>query len=138
VFTAQRETRFVFFIEVRHAGIQVPAEIVELRLRGKRAHLFGRFLRDVNKADHDIRNLHAGIVDVVLHLDAPPGATKQAHERVAQRRVAQVADVRSLVWIDICVSTMYLAAPGRATGGVAAAPATAAAKNAARERYRLT
>jgi len=106
-FTAQRETRFVFFIEVRHAGIQVPAEIVELRLRGKCAHFFGRFLSDVNKANHDVCDLHAGIVDVVLHLDAPPGAAEQAHQRVAQRCVAQMADVRSLVWIDICVFTMY-------------------------------
>ncbi len=102
-FTAQGETRFIFFIEMRHAGVQVPAEIIELRLRGKRTHFFGRFLRDMNEADHDIGDLHAGIIDVVLHLDSAPGAAEQAHERVAQCCVAQMADVRRLVRIDIRV-----------------------------------
>jgi hypothetical protein len=57
----------------------------------------------MQKADHHIRHLHAGVVDVVLHVDHVPCRTKQAHKGVAENRVAQMADVRGLVGIDGCV-----------------------------------
>jgi hypothetical protein len=50
--------------------------------------------------DDDIRYLHAEIVDVVLHLDGRAAEAQHASERVAERRVAQVADVRRLVRVD--------------------------------------
>ena len=102
-FAAQRQARLVFFEELRDARVEVPAEIIELRLRGKRAHFIGRFLRDMDKSDDDIRDLDAGVVDIVLHFDAAPGAAKHPHQRIAQRGVAQVADMRGLVRIDIGV-----------------------------------
>jgi hypothetical protein len=57
----------------------------------------------VQKADDHVRDLHASVVDVILDFDALPGAAQQADEGVAQRRIAQVADVRGLVGIDVGV-----------------------------------
>jgi hypothetical protein len=54
----------------------------------------------VQESHHHIGHLHAGVVDVVLHVHLLPGGAQQAHERVAENGVAQVADVRGLVGID--------------------------------------
>ena len=42
-FAAQGEARFVFLEKMRDARVQVPAEIIELRLRGQGAHFRRRF-----------------------------------------------------------------------------------------------
>ena len=68
------------------------------------------------EAHHHVGHLHAGVVDVVLHLDAMAARAQHAHERVAQRGVAQVADVRRLVGIDVGVLDDDLFA--RAGGGL--------------------
>ena len=52
------------------------------------------------KADHHVGDLHAGVVDVVLHFDRVAAELQRAHQRVAERGVAKVADVRRLVRID--------------------------------------
>ena len=57
----------------------------------------------MKKPDHHVGHLHAGVVDVVLHFHAPARRAQHAHEGVAQDGVAQVADVRGLVGIDIGV-----------------------------------
>jgi hypothetical protein len=54
----------------------------------------------MQKPHHNIRNLHAGVVDVVLHIHLLPGSPQQPHKRVAENRIAQVPHVRSLVGID--------------------------------------
>ena len=54
----------------------------------------------MSQADHNISDLDAGVVDVVLHVDPLPGGAQQAHKGVAQDGVAQVTDVRSLVGVD--------------------------------------
>ena len=54
----------------------------------------------MQKAHHHIGHLHAGVVDVVLHVHLLPGGAQQAHKGVAENGVAQVADVRGLVGID--------------------------------------
>ena len=63
----------------------------------------------MQKSDHHIGDLHAGVVDVVLHVDFLPGSAQQAHERVAENGVAQVSDVRGLVGIDAGVLDQNLA-----------------------------
>ena len=55
---------------------------------------------EVQEAHHDVGDLHAGVVDVVLHPDLAAAAPQHAHEGVAERRVAQVADVGGLVGVD--------------------------------------
>ena len=54
----------------------------------------------MSQTDHDIGNLDPGVVNVVLHVDMLPGGAQQTHKGVAQDRVAQMTDVRSLVGID--------------------------------------
>src|SRR5262245_41175393 len=55
------------------------------------------------QADDDIGHLHARVIDVILNLDVAPGGFEDSHEGIADRRVAQVTDVRRFVWIDVRV-----------------------------------
>ena len=55
------------------------------------------------KARHHVGHLHAGVVDVILHFDRPAARAQHAHEGVAQDGVAQMADMRGLVGIDVGV-----------------------------------
>ena len=59
-----------------------------------------RFPLDVQEADDNVRDLDAGVVDVVLHIDFPAGFAQQADEGIAKDGVAQMAYVRSLVGIN--------------------------------------
>ena len=59
-----------------------------------------RLVFELAEADDDVGDLDAGVVDVVLDLDLAPLEAEQPSERVAGRRVAEVADVRRLVRID--------------------------------------
>ena len=71
----------------------------------------------VVEAHHHVGHLHAGIVDVVLHLHAMAARAQHADEGVAQRGVAQMADMRRLVGVDIGVlDDDLLARAGRASG----------------------
>jgi hypothetical protein len=65
---------------------------------------------EVMKAHHHIGHLHAGVIDVVLHLHALAAGAHHAHERVAQRGVAQVPDVRRFIGVDVGVLDDDLAA----------------------------
>ena len=62
-----------------------------------RPHLRRGDVLELPEADRDVRDLHAGVVDVVLDLDLAAEEAQQPAERVAERGVAQVADVRRLV-----------------------------------------
>ncbi len=91
-------------VEEADARVQVPAVIVERvvvrRRRVERAHVFERQLLDVLEADDHVGDLHARVVDVVVHFDALAARAQDADERVAEHRVAHVADVRRLVRVD--------------------------------------
>ncbi len=54
----------------------------------------------MDQADHYVRDLNPGVVDVVLYIDLLARRLEQAHKRVAQNGIAQMADVRRLVGID--------------------------------------
>jgi hypothetical protein len=58
------------------------------------------FVLELAEADDNIRDLHAGIVDVVLHLDRDVPESEQPHQRVAERGIPEVTDVGGLVRID--------------------------------------
>ena len=62
------------------------------------------------KADDHIGDLHAGVVNVVLHLDGLAGGAQQANRGVAEHGVPQVTDVGRLVRIDRRVLNDDLAA----------------------------
>ena len=91
--------RFILFIKLRHSRIQVPAQIIEFRARGERAHFRHLLSFHVLKADHHVSHLHARVVDVVLHLHAFTGVTQNSRNRVAQHRVPQVPDMCRFIWI---------------------------------------
>ena len=55
---------------------------------------------EVAETHHDVSHLHAGVVDVVLDLDRHSAEPQDPDERVAEGRVAEVADVRGLVGVD--------------------------------------
>ncbi len=82
-------------------GVEVPADVVE-RL-GDRGHLRRPRVPQVEEADHHVGELDAGVVDVVLDLDGVAQAPLAAGEHVAEHGVAQVADVRRLVRVDVGV-----------------------------------
>ena len=82
-----------------------------------RADLVERFVLELAEADDDVGDLHAGVVDVVLHFDRRAAEAQHAHERVAERRVAQVADVRGLVRVDGRVLDDGLVRRGARRGG---------------------
>ena len=54
----------------------------------------------MQKANHDVGYLHAGVVDVVLNVDLVSRGAEQTHKRITEDGVAQMADVRGLVGID--------------------------------------
>ena len=92
---------------------------------------------ELAEADGDVRDLDAGVVDVVLDLDLAAEEAEQPAERVAERGVAQVPDVRGLVRIDGGVLDDGLVAEpvGR---GVALVAQPRASASAARSRKKLT
>ena len=89
----------------RRVRVEIPAVVIEAHggVGEQRLHVGERLLFQVVEAHHDVGHLHAGVVDVVLHLDALAAGAQHAHEGVAERRVAQVADVGRLVGIDVGV-----------------------------------
>ena len=111
----------------RDLGVQVPAEMVEAGAGIDRqgAHGIRALLPQVVKGGHHVSHLHAGVVDVVLHLDSTAERAQQAHERVAEHGVAEMADVRRLVGVDVRVlddhlgrRSRYGLAPRQHGGGI--------------------
>ena len=98
-----------------------------------RADVLEVVLLELAEADDDVGHLHAGVVDVVLHFDRVAAEAQHAHERVAERRVAKVADVRRLVRVDRGVLDDGLFGAGRRAGQASPARPSRAA-NAGRSR----
>jgi hypothetical protein len=102
---------------------------------GDRADLVERLLLELAEAHHDVGHLHAGVVDVVLHLHARAAEPQRADERVAQRGVAEMADVGRLVRVDRRVLDDRLAA--LAATGRESASALTQERRADRERIEV-
>ncbi len=81
------------------------------------ANLGERLAGQVPESDDDVGDLHAGVVDVVLHLDRNAAEAQHAHQRVAERGVSKVADVGRLVRVDGRVLDDGLAAGVRSRAG---------------------
>ena len=80
--------------------VQVPAVVVKPGRLGDVPDIVDRLLLEFLEADDDVGDLNAHVVDVVLHFDRRAAKPEHPHQRVAERGVAQVADVRGLVGID--------------------------------------
>ena len=71
-----------------------------LKLRIKFLDLVERLVLEIDETDDDVRDLNAGVVDIVLHLDPLAVRLQDPLERVAEDRVSHMADVRGFVRID--------------------------------------
>ena len=96
-----------------YARVKIPAVVIKRSIVGKRAveglDVVERHLLEVHEANHDVRHLHAGVVDVVLDFDAIARCLQNAHEGVAQDSVAHVPDVGGFVGINAGVLNHQLA-----------------------------
>ena len=110
---ANLEAAFVLLVPLRHAGVEVPAVVVEPRRVRDRPHFRQPLALELPEADSDVGDLHAGIVDVVLNFDLAAEESQQTAESVAERGVAQVPDVGCLVRIDCRVLDDRLAVAPR-------------------------
>src|SRR5437588_392036 len=54
----------------------------------------------MHEPNDNVGDLDTRIIDIVLHLDAFAGGFQDAHKGIAEHGVANVADVRSFVWVD--------------------------------------
>src|SRR5437899_2397089 len=86
--------------KVRRPCVQVPAVVIELRLRRAVLHPNRRHLFHMKQPDHHVCHLHASIVDIVLNLHAVSRMPQDTHHRVSQHGVPHMPDVRGLVRID--------------------------------------
>ena len=103
---AQPRAFGILFEPGAHLAIEVPAQVVE---RFGQGGDLGRLeAAEIEKADHHIGQLHAGVVDVVLHLHRMAEGAQQAGDDVAEHGVSQVADVGRLVGIDVGVLDDHL------------------------------
>ena len=95
---------FAASIEETDPGVEVPTVIIKRAVSGQgKVELLDvceRQVLDVHEADHHVSDLHAGVVDVVLDLDAFTSCEQNSHKRIAKYCVADVPNVRRLVRID--------------------------------------
>jgi len=54
----------------------------------------------VQESDDHVGDLHAGVIDIVLHLHVVCGVAQRSRHGVAQYGVSHMADVRRFVWVD--------------------------------------
>ena len=92
-------------VPLRCARVKIPAVVIDpyaaaLKLSQQLPDVCERSAFQVQKAHHHISHLYAGVVDIVLHVHLVPGGAQQAHKRIAQDCIAQMADVRGLVGIN--------------------------------------
>jgi hypothetical protein len=112
-----------FGVPLRGAGVEIPAVVVDAldliavcglgrphdsrsgdrrygKLFNDLADFGSGFLLQVQESYDHIRDLDAGVVDVVLNVHFVSGGAKQAHEGVAENCIPQMPDVRGLVGIN--------------------------------------
>ena len=85
---------------LRDARIEIPAVVVEPRRVGDVPDPGEVLSLDFAEPDDDVGDLNAEIVDVVLHFHRRVPEREHARQRVAERGVSQMADVRRLVRVD--------------------------------------
>ena len=97
---ANLQPLLVLVVPMGGAGVEIPAVVVEAGRVRRLPDVVEGLALELAEPDHDVRDLHARVVDVVLHLDGDAAKPLDTHQRVSQRRVPEVADVCSLVGID--------------------------------------
>ncbi len=82
--------------------VEIPAVVIEsdVGVGDERLHAVEIPALERGETDNNISDLDTRVVDVVLHLDHPALKAEEPHERVAERRVSKMPDVRGLVRVD--------------------------------------
>ena len=119
---ADAQSILVGCVPLGHPCVEVPAVVVEACGVGDGANAGEILSFELAEADGDVRDLDAGVVDVVLDLDDAAQIAEQPAEGVSERGVAQVADVRGLVRVDGGVLDDGLFGGGRRRRSVAVHP----------------
>jgi hypothetical protein len=97
---ADGQAFLVLAIPVADFRVEVPAVVVEARRVGDALDLVERLPFEHAESNDDVCDLDAGVVDVVLHFHRNAAKAQHPDQRVAERGVAQMSDVRGLVRID--------------------------------------
>src|SRR5262249_30889952 len=101
---AQLQMFLVLFVPLRDARVEIPAVVVKgpavRGLRDEGFHIALPFLLEIKKADDDVRDLNAGVIDIVLDVDVGATGAQEPDKRVAQHSVAQMTYMGSFVGID--------------------------------------
>ena len=97
---AYLQPRLVFVVPLRDARVQIPAVIVEAPGVGDSTDAVEVGVLQLAEAHDHVCHLHAGVVDVVLHLDGYAAEALDPHQRVTECGVSKVTDVCRLVWVD--------------------------------------
>ena len=113
----------VLLVPAGHRGVQVPREVVEpfaavvQRLLGIAAQDFFEALTpNLPEPDDQVGNLDSGVVDIVLRLDPPAEPLEKPDQGIAEDGVAEMADVRGFIGVDVGVFDDDLALVGRWRG----------------------
>ena len=97
---SKREAGLVLPVPLSDLRVEIPAVVVKAGRVCDGLDVRERLAFDRAEADNDIRDLHTGVVDVVLDFDRSAAEAQNAHERIAEGGIAEVPDVRRLVRID--------------------------------------
>ena len=100
---------FVLLVPKGNLRVQIPTVIIESRLPGEFFDFGMRLFLQMQESYDHVRDLHAGIVDVILDIHFPAHKTQQANKCVAKDGIAEVPDVRGLVGINAGVLNQNLA-----------------------------
>ena len=95
--------RWVGGVVIGDPSVEIPAVVIEPVQLGQPLDLLEAFSFQMAKADHHVRYLNTGVVDVVLNFDGFAAVAKSPDEGVAERRVAEMTDVGRFVGIDVRV-----------------------------------
>ena len=99
------------------AGVEVPAEVVEADggVGDEAAHVRGRLVLQVVEAHHHVGHLHAGVVDVVLHLHVAAEARSMRTKVSPSTALRRWPMCAALLGLMLVCSTMIFS-PGAGCG----------------------
>src|SRR5688572_8278713 len=105
------------------ARIQVPAVIIEPRGIGDALDVIEVLVLELPESNDDVGDLDACVVDVVLHFDRDASESLHAHQRIAERGIAKVANMRRLVRVNRSVlDNRFLGSDPRTCTGTGVRP----------------
>src|SRR5450755_911434 len=97
---AKLQVLFVCLVPLGYASVEIPAVIIESWCEDELFDCFTGVFLYVQKTNHNVGDLHACVVDIVLDIHFPSRKAQQPNKRVTEDCIAKVADVSSLVRVN--------------------------------------